>query len=267
MRRHDQSAGRPAAVSPVRQEHAQRTGHPALGRPAAGEWNRRVTGAQQREVAEHVLAVLGPDDDQSATRRIGHRAPGQVGHVREQVAPLGGKQVHEIDVFGSRLEEGRRGSQEVDVRVGGDPASRVQLDCPIQRELEAAGRRLDVDPRPMRRPVEPTDDLDLDRADRQLDREPARDIGVRRRAEDEIAARVLEETRVDLVAMTHGRQVAAIGGGEADPAGNPLTARPIDDLDLNRDACRGQDLDRSPAGRIAKGGAGQHVAATNRPAV
>ena len=132
-------AGRPAAVGPVGQQDAQGAGHPAFGRPAARERvDDRAMGAQEGQVAEHVLPVLGADHDQVAAGRIGDRAPRQVADVGEQVAPLGGQQVHQVDVLGRRLEEGRRWGEEMDMGIGGHPATPVELDRPLERQLEPA---------------------------------------------------------------------------------------------------------------------------------
>ena len=65
--------------------------------------------------------------------------------------------------------------------------------------------------------AEPADDLDLHRAVRQLDGEPAGDVGVGRAAEDQVRAGVLVEARVDLVAMPERREVPPVGGPEPDP--------------------------------------------------
>ena len=246
---HDEAAGGAAAIRPVGEQDVQGAGQAALGRAAARERVDRPVGPEERQVAELVLAVLGPDHDDPPARRIGHRAPRQVGHVRVQVAPLGGQQIDDVDVLGGRLQEGRRRGEEVDVRVGGDPSPGVQVDRPVERELDVAGRGVHLEPRSGRGPVEPADDLDIDPARRQLDGEPAGHVGIRRRPEDEVAAGVLEERRVDLVAMADRRQVAPVGGREADPARDGLAGRPVHDLDLDRDARRRQHLDRARSRR------------------
>ena len=219
-------------------------------------------------MAELVLAVLRPDHDDPPARWIGHRAPRQVGHVRVQVAPLGGQQIDDIDVLGGGLQEGRRRREEVDVRVGGDPAPGVEVDRPVERQTSSVARRgLHLEPCPRRGPVEPADDLDVDRAGRQLDGEPAGDIGIGGGPEDEVAAGVLEERRVDLVAMADRRQVAPVGGGEADPARDRLAGRSVHDLDLDRDARRRQHLDRAGPGRITLRARGQQLARRHVPVV
>jgi hypothetical protein len=225
----------------------------------------RPVGTEERQVAELVLAVLGPDHDDPPARGIGHRAPGQVGHVRVQVAPLRGQQIDDVDVLGGGLKEGRRRGEEMHVRIGGDPSPAMQVDRPVQGELDVAGRGVHVEPRPRRGPVEPADDLDIHPARRQLDGEPAGHVCIRRRPEDEVAAGVLEERRVDLVAMADRRQVAPVGRGEADPARDRLAGGPVHDLDLDRDARRRQHLDRARPGGIAPRAAGSSsVAGTSQ---
>ena len=115
---------------------------PALRRAARGQRHDRAPRPEQPEVAEHVLAVLRPDDHEVTTARILLRAPGQVGDVGELVAQLGREQVDEHDVLGRRLEQGGRGRQEVDVGVRGPPALRPQVDRTIDRDLEPARRRV-----------------------------------------------------------------------------------------------------------------------------
>ena len=96
--------------------------------------------------------------------------------------------------------------------------------------------------------IEALDDLDLDRARRQVDRERARHVGVGVAAQDQSGARVLERGRVDLLAVAERRQVAAVGGHEPDPGRGRLAVRR--DPDLDPDVGRGQRLDRDRAARI-----------------
>ena len=117
----------------------------------------------------------------------------------------------------------------------------------------------------MRRSIEPADDLHLHAADRQVDREAAGNIGVGRRSQDQVATVVLVEARIDLVAMPDRRQVATVGGGEADAGRRPLAGRPVDDLHLDRDARWREHLDRSPAGRIAERATREQVGAGESP--
>ncbi len=126
---------------------------------------------------------------------------------------------------------------------------------------------IDLEPGLMRPPIEAADELDVDPAHRQVDREPAGDIGVRGRSEDEIRAGVLEVPGVDLVTMAERRQVATVRRREADPSGHTLAGRSIDDLHLDRDLGRGQDLDRSLAGRIAQPDPRQQVPTRDGPAI
>ena len=153
------------------------------------------------------------------------------------------------------------------MRVGGDPSPGVEVDRPVERELDVARRGVHLEPRPRRRTVEPADDLDIDPAGWQLDGESAGDVGIGRRPEDEVAAGVLEERRVDLVAMADRRQVAPVGGREADPARDRFAGCPVHDLDLDRDARRRQRLDRAGPGGIAPRAAGQQLGRRHVPVV
>ena len=94
---------------------------------------------------------------------------------------------------------------------------------------------------------EPADDLDLDIAVRQVDREPTRDIGVRVTTDRQIGAGVLVEPGVDLVAVSERRQVPAVGGLEPDAGRHGPAGRGVDDLDLQPAHRRRQELDRHPA--------------------
>ena len=83
--------------------------------------------AQQRDVPQHVLAVLGADAHQVLAVAAGlARAPGglavEVADVGHQLAPLAGQQVDHVDALGRAFQQGRHGREEVHVRVGGDPA-------------------------------------------------------------------------------------------------------------------------------------------------
>ena len=99
--------------------------------------------------------------------------------------------------------------------------------------------------------IEALDDLDLDRAQRQVDRERARHVGVGVTAQDQAGPGVLEGGRVDLLAVAEQQQVAAVGGHEPDPARGRLAVRR--DPDLDPDVGRCQRLDRDRAARIPKG--------------
>ena len=79
--------------------------------------------------------------------------------------------------------------------------------------------------------IEALDDLDLDRADRQVDPERARHVGVGVRAQDHAGARVLEDRRVDLLAVPERRQVAAVLGDEPDPGRRRLVGHGQPDVD------------------------------------
>ena len=71
----DEAALGVTAVGPVGEELVERAADPALGRAAGGERQDRPARAEEPEVAEHVLAVLGPDDHDVAAARICLRAP------------------------------------------------------------------------------------------------------------------------------------------------------------------------------------------------
>ena len=69
----------------------------------------------------------------------------EVGRARVMVAPLGGQQVDDVHALGSRLQEGRGGCQEVDVRVAADPRPCVGRERRAELDLEPSaaerGRR------------------------------------------------------------------------------------------------------------------------------
>ena len=83
--------------------------------------------AQEPDVAEHVLAVLRPDHHPVPPGRVAGGAPWQVGDARELVAPLRREHVDQPDVLGGRLQQRGRGGEEVDVRIGRDPAAGPQV--------------------------------------------------------------------------------------------------------------------------------------------
>ena len=264
MGRHDETAGGSAAIRPVGEEDVERAGHLPLRRAGAGVRQSRPV-AEQGQVAEHVLAVLGPDDDHPAAGRLRHGAPRQVGHVRVQVAPLRRQEVHKVDVLGGRLEQGGRRREEMDVGVGRHPAAGMEVDRPVERVLEAACPRLDLDPLADGCAVEPAHDLDVDAADGQVNGEQARDVRVRGGPEDEVAAGVLEEGRVDLIAMTHRWQVPAIGRREPHASRNPFAGRPVHELHLDRHARRGQHLDRAATRGVVRPAAVEQIASRDLP--
>ena len=186
----------------------------------------------------------------------------QVGDVGELVAELGRQQVDERDVLGGRLEQRGRRRQEVDVRIRGHPAGGPQVDRAFELELELARPAVDDDLRADRTMIEALDDLDLDRARRQVDRERARHVGVGVAAQDQSGSRVLERGRVDLLAVAERRQVAAVGGHEPDPGRGRLAVRR--DPDLDPDVGRGQRLGSRSCRPDLEAGATRSAAATRQ---
>ena len=193
----------------------------------------------------------------------GEVARPQVGDVGELVAELGREQVDERDVLGGRLEQGGRRRQEVDVRIRGHPAGGTQVDRAFELELELARPAVDDDLRPDRTMIEALDDLDLDGARRQVDRERARHVGVGVAAQDQPGPGVLERGRVDLLAVAERRQVAAVGGHEPDPARGHLAVRR--DPDLDPDVGRGQRLGSRSCRPDPEAAATRSAAATRQP--
>ena len=121
-----------------------------------------------------------------------------------------------------------------------------------QDERGAATVAVDVERSGERAIAEPADHLDLHGPVRQLDGEPARDVGVGRAAEDEVRAGVLVEARVDLVAMPERREVPPVGRPEPDPGGHRLAGRRVDDLDLDPTRRRPKRLDGHGAEPLAR---------------
>ena len=121
-------------------------------------------------------------------------------------------------------------------RTSGARPRRVAVDVERSRERAIA---------------EPADHLDLHGPVRQLDREPARDVGVGRAAEDEVRAGVLVEARVDLVAMAERREVAPVGRLEPDAGRHRFAGRRIDDLDVDPTGRRPKGFDRHGAEPLA----------------
>ena len=111
-----------AAVRPVGEELHDGRADAALRGATRRHRQDGPAGAEQGQVAEHVLAVLGPEQDHVAAVRRDEVARPQVRDVGELVAELGRQQVDERDVLGGRLEQRGRRRQEVDVRIRGHPA-------------------------------------------------------------------------------------------------------------------------------------------------
>ena len=154
------------------------------------------------------------------------------------------------------------GGEEMDVGVGGDPPAGVEVDRPVQRQLEAPGRRVDLErARYGVRSNPPTTSTSTPPTGSSIV-EPARHVGVRGRSEDEVAARVLEVARVDLVAMADRREVASVGRREADPAGtgSPLAPSTISTSTGTRGAGRSSIDSRSAGSAVGhpRGGRARH---------
>ena len=106
--------------------------------------------------------------------------------------------------------------------------------------------------RPGERAVaEPADHLDLHGPLRQLDGKPARDVRIGRGRQDEVRAGVLVQAGIDLVAMTHRREVSPIGGLEPDAGRHDVPGRRIDDLDVDPAGRRPQRFDGHGAEPLA----------------
>ena len=131
-------------------------------------------------MAEQVLAVLRADPDQRVVAADARQVAGQVAHVGEEIAPLRGQQVDQVDALGLRLQPGGLRRDEVDVRVGRDPALPPPVERALDGQRQLALARLD-DQAPAHGPVlEALGDLDVDLADGQLDLELAVHVGVLR---------------------------------------------------------------------------------------
>ena len=126
-----------AAVRPVGKELHDGRADAALRGATRRHRQDGPAGAEQGQVAEHVLAVLGPEQDHVTAVRRGEVARPQVGDVGELVAELGRQQVDERDVLGGRLEQGGRRRQEMDVRISGHPAGGTQVDRRVRARARA----------------------------------------------------------------------------------------------------------------------------------
>ena len=165
---------------------------------------------------------------------------------------LGREEVDEGHVLGGRLQERRRRRQEVDVGVGREPAVRAQVDRSVDRDLDVPESGPDDEPAADGSMIEALDDLDVDRADRQVDPERTRHVGVRVRAEDDPGARVLEDRGVDFLAVPERRQVAAILGDEPDAGRRRLVGHRQADVDADIGRRQRSDADAT-AGSVRTG--------------
>ena len=208
-------------------------------------------------MAQHVLAVLRPDDH--AWRPLGSACAPQArsGHVGELVAELRREQVDEGRRPRRPPGAGRSTGQEMDVGVRGAPAGGAQVDRPLDRDRELAETGLDDQLAAHRPVIEALDHLDLDPAQGQVDLERARDVGVRVPAEEQAGARVLEQPRVDLLAMSERRQVAPVRGDEPDPGRGCLAG--------HRDAGRRRARRRAASGRMLTRPSGLVAPASRSP--
>ena len=63
----------------------------------------------------------------------------EIGHVAEHLAPLAGKQVDDVDALRRALEQRGLRAEEVDVRIGRDPAALPPGQPPFELERHLAG--------------------------------------------------------------------------------------------------------------------------------
>ena len=148
----------------------------------------------------------------------------------------------------------------MDMAVDGDPPLPRRTVRRVEREDQRSVARVGSDRPPERAIAEAADRLDLHVADRELDREPARDVGVFGTAEAQVGARVLVESRVDLVAVPERWKIAAVGSQEPDAGRHARAGRSVDDFHVDPAGRRRERLDRhaavaapAPIGRQAIG--------------
>ena len=126
---HHEAALVDALLGPVRHRHLEWVAGRGFVRPSGAQWVDYRSGvAEERDVTEHLGAVLGADADEVLARAVDcARADGgsavEVADVGEHLSPLRREDVRDVDAFGLTFEARGLGTQEVDVGVGAHPAS------------------------------------------------------------------------------------------------------------------------------------------------
>ena len=246
---HDQPRLGAGRIRPVADQPVERVAQARLRGPGARHRQDGIGRPKQADVAEHVLAVLAAHHDQVLTGVVGDDFDREVGDAGVVVAPLRREQVRDRDALRPSLEERRGRRDEVDVRVHGDPTGARRARDRLERQDQRGTADLlpDVDGPRQRAVAEPAHHLDLDRAVRQRDGEPARDVRVGGATKDQVRPGVLVESGVDLVAVAEGREVSPVRRHEPDAGGHRFAAHRVHDLDVDPSRGRPQRLDDGPA--------------------
>ena len=185
---------------------------------------------------EKVLPVLLADVNDVVAVLGDTRPPGEVLGVGEEVAPLGRKQVHDVEVFPLGLGMASLGGQEVDVGVAAVPTIPVHVNPAFEAQSQLPLPRFDLHPGAQGLVLESPRHVHDDLAAGQPPLAAAVDVGVGDLSEAEIAADVDmpgAEIGIDLVVVSVGLVGNAFGGAEVDAAGDRFAAVVVEDGDVN----------------------------------
>ena len=187
--------------------------------------------AQQRQVPEHVLAVLlgGIDDGAAIARDAG--TAGELFRVRKQMAPLGLQEVHDIEILALGLGVAPLCREKVNVRVAAEPAPGVHVAPALQPQRQFLLARRDRHPRAYRLVFKAAGHVDQHLATWQPALARAIDVGVADAAEPEVAADVDMpgvHIRIDPVMVAMRLVGNAVRGAEMHATGYGLPGLVVD---------------------------------------
>ena len=259
-------------VGPVGEGDFQRAAGFGFAGSVGAPGHDRFLEAEQGEVAEEVLPVfLGDVDDGAAV--VGHAgAADEVLGVGEQVTPLGGEDVDDVEAFAGGLQVGAVAGEEVDVGVAGVPAASVGIGPTAEADLEFALAGLDFELGAQRFVFEAAGSIHLHAADGQPALAAAVDVGVGGLVHAQVAADVGVPgvvAGVEVVVVAVGLVGDALGRAEVDAAGQRLAGGVVDDAGVDpvaallgeAEAEAGRGVDGFAAFEVCKAGGSEFVGA------
>jgi len=158
--------------------------------------------AKERDVAQHMLAVLGAHAHQVLAVAAG------LAHIGHQLAPLAGQQVHHVHALGRALQQGGHWREKVHVRIRGNPAALTPGQHALQFQSDLFRICPDLDHPPQGTNLEPTGDLQIRAPERQVQHRLPGYIGaIVLAAVDKVHRIVLEPAHIGYAVPVYRRQI------------------------------------------------------------
>jgi hypothetical protein len=195
----------------------------SLGRAAPGQGVDELLDAEQDGVPQGSVAALFAEEHDVITRRKPARCAGEVLDVGDQLAPLGGEDVEDVEILGLRFEESRVGIQEVGVGVPRVPSLLTNVGPPLEPDLQIGGLALGhLEPKGLGHVLDTAEYLHLVRSVGQGQGEIRLDIGVGLAANPHVAAHVLSPPGRDVLHVSFRGPVLPLEVSDVHPDRNWL---------------------------------------------